>query len=141
MSQDLKKAEVIVVLKPGKSPDSATSYRPISLLPILPKLYEKLLLKRLKLLLQEQNLLPDEQFGFREKHSTIDQVHRLVALINYSLESKKYCCAAVLDSAQALDRVWHQGLPDAFYGLLHSYLQNRQFQVRHTTASTSWHYI
>lgn len=62
--QDWKKAEVIIVLKRGKSSDLAMSYRPISLLPVLSKLFEKLLLRRLKPLLQEQNLLPDEQYGF-----------------------------------------------------------------------------
>ena len=42
-----KVAEVIMVPKPGKPPNDITSYRPISLLPILSKLLEKLFLKKL----------------------------------------------------------------------------------------------
>jgi len=48
-----KKAQVIMLLKPGKPPERATSYRPISLLPNISKLFEKLLLKGLKPLIEE----------------------------------------------------------------------------------------
>ena len=51
-------AEVVMIPKPGKPPHEATSYRPISLLPIISKLFEKLLLKRLKLIVDEKNLIP-----------------------------------------------------------------------------------
>ncbi|VVC42957.1 Reverse transcriptase domain, partial [Cinara cedri] len=68
-----KRAQVIMLLKPGKPPEDVTSYRPISLLPSLSKLLEKLLLKRLKPIIEEKHLIPDHQFGFRNKHSTIDQ--------------------------------------------------------------------
>ena len=43
-----KVAEIIMIPKPGKPPTEVSSYRPISLLPILSKIFEKLLLKRLK---------------------------------------------------------------------------------------------
>ncbi len=98
-----KKAEVILVFKPGKSPDRPESYRPISLLPILSKLFEKLFLTRLKPVHEERKLIPDEQYGFQEKHSTIEQVHRITAVISEALETKKYCAAAFLDAAQAFD--------------------------------------
>jgi len=86
MPQAWKKAEVIMILKPGKPADYALSYRPISLLPILSKLFEKLLLKRLKPFLMDQGIIPDEQFGFRKSHSTIEQVHRLTSVISGALE-------------------------------------------------------
>jgi len=70
-----KAAEVIMIPKPGKPVNEVTSYRPISLLPILSKLFEKLLLKRLKPILDKKQIIPTHQFGFRNKHSTIDQVH------------------------------------------------------------------
>jgi hypothetical protein len=41
-----KVAQIILILKPGK-PNELTSYRPISLLPIVSKIFEKFLLKRL----------------------------------------------------------------------------------------------
>ena len=85
-----KKAQVIMLLKPGKPPERATSYRPISLLPSMSKLFEKLLLKRLKPLIEKRHLIPDHQFGFRNLHSTIDQVHRVTNEISKALEEKKY---------------------------------------------------
>ena len=70
-----KVAEVITIPKPGKPVNEVTSYRPISLLLMLSKLFEKLFLKRLKPILDEKQIIPTHQFGFRNKHSTIDQVH------------------------------------------------------------------
>jgi hypothetical protein len=43
-----KVAQIILILKPGKPPNALPSYRPISLLPLVSKVFEKLLLKRLK---------------------------------------------------------------------------------------------
>jgi hypothetical protein len=70
-----KAAEVIMIPKPGKPATEITSYRPISLLPVLSKLFEKLLLKRLKPILDEKRIIPTRQFGFRNNPSMIDQVH------------------------------------------------------------------
>jgi uncharacterized FlaG/YvyC family protein len=61
-----KAAEVIMLLKPGKPATEVTSYRPISLLPVLSKLFEKLLLKRLKPIIDEKQIIPNHQFGFRD---------------------------------------------------------------------------
>lgn len=140
-----KKAEVILVLKPGKSQYRPDSYRPISLLPIFSKLFEKLFLIRLKPILEERKLIPDKQYGFQEKHSTVEQVHRITAVISEALETKKYCAAAFIDAAQAFDRVWHAGLllklchhlPTAYSSLLTSYLTDRQFRVRYLTAKSN----
>ena len=51
-----KCAEVIMILKPGKPPQDRTSYRPISLLTVMSKLFEKLLLKRLKPIIDKKRL-------------------------------------------------------------------------------------
>lgn len=137
-----KVAEVIMIAKPGKPVHEASSYRPISLLPILSKLFEKLFLKRLKPVLEEKQLIPNYQFGFREKHSTIDQVHRIMNIIEKCLEAKKVCSTVFLDVAQAFDKVWHEGLiyklktmlPKQFSDILESYLTNRVFRVRQEDA-------
>ncbi|VVC38378.1 Reverse transcriptase domain [Cinara cedri] len=50
------------------------------------------------------------QFGFRELHSIIHQLHRLADTIAYSLEKKLYTSAVFLDVPQALDKVCHPGL-------------------------------
>jgi hypothetical protein len=137
-----KTAEVIMILKPGKNPSEVDSYRPISLLPVMSKLFEKLMLKRLQPIIKEKQLVPTHQFGFRKNHSTIDQVHRITDIIEKTLENKGVCSAVFLDVAQAFDRVWHKGLlhklrsilPDHYYQLLKSYLTNRHFRVKHEDA-------
>ena len=98
-----------MIEKPGKPPHEAGSYRPISLLPIISKLFEKLLLKRLKPIIERKNLVRDHQFGFRKSHSTMDQVHRITNVIEKALEEKKVCYAIFLDVSQAFDKVWHEG--------------------------------
>ena len=100
-----KVSQIVTILKPGKPADEVTSYRPISLLPILLKLFEKLFLTRLQPLLHEQWTIPDHQFGFRQKHATIEQVHRVTNAITEALETHKYCTAAFLDISQAFDKV------------------------------------
>jgi hypothetical protein len=105
-----KVAKIILHLKPGKPPNEPLSYRPISLLPILSKVYEKLLLHRLLQIIEKRRLLPDHQFGFRQRHSIIHQTHRIVHKINETLETKQYYSAAFLDISKAFDRVWHTWL-------------------------------
>lgn len=133
-----KIAEVIMIPKPGKPPCVTSSYRPISLLPVISKLFEKLLAKRLNLIIERKNLIPNHQFGFRNQHSTIDQVHRITNTIEKALEEKKVCSAVFLDVAQAFDKVWHEGLnlklkyllPKQYAEILESYLNKRFFRIK-----------
>jgi hypothetical protein len=108
-------------VKTRKPPNELTSYRPISLLPIVSRVFEKILLKRLPPMVKNNRLIPNHLFGFRQRHSTIEQAYRIVQRINEALENKKYCSAAVLDISQAFDKVWHTGL---LYKLGRSLLPN-----------------
>ena len=133
-----KLSTIILIPKPNKPKNLVTSYRPISLLPTLAKLFEKVILSRIRPILQAQNIIPNSQFGFRARHSTIHQIHRLTDLISASLEKKQFCPAVFLDVSQAFDRVWHKGLlyklkhflPAPYYLIIKSYLENRTFVVR-----------
>ncbi|KAL1460245.1 hypothetical protein WDU94_012171 [Cyamophila willieti] len=133
-----KVAEVIMIQKPGQKPEDLKSYRPISLLPVISKLFEKLLYKRLTCIITAKKLIPDHQFGFRSKHSTIEQVHRLVDQIEKTLEEKKVCSAVFLDVTKAFDKVWHEGLkhklkrflPRKMANILSSYLSERYFRIK-----------
>jgi len=75
--------------------------RPISLLSIISKVFKKLIIKRLKPIIVRNQLLPDHQFGFRDKHSTIDQAHCITNMIESALENKKACSVVLLDVSQA----------------------------------------
>lgn len=129
-----------MILKPGKEPTQVSSYRPISLLPILSKLFEKVLVNKIKLHLND--ILPETQFGFREEHGTVEQIHRIVNEIKNALDTKKFCSAAFLDISQAFDKVWHDGLihkiktllPSCFHKILTSYLLNRKFMVKYKSS-------
>ena len=142
-----KVSQISTILKPGKPADEATSYRPISLLSVLSKLFEKLFVTKLEPILDRKRILPDRQFGFRQKQATTGQVHRMTNEINKALESNKYCTAAFLDIRQAFDKVWHTGLlykirkilPDNIYIILKSYLENRYFLIKYREEYTSLH--
>ena len=87
--------------------------------------------KRLLPIIELQNLIPKQQFGFRKHHGTIEQVHRF--------DRQKYCTGVFLDIAAVFDKVWHSGLlfklkkflPINYYIFIKSYLNNKQFMVRH----------
>lgn len=133
-----KLSQIIMILKPNKPAENVDSYRPISLLPVLSKVFEKLLMSRLMPIIEERGIIPNHQFGFRHFHSTIEQTHRIVNIINQCYEEKKYCSAVFLDISQAFDKVWHTGLlyklkkllPYQFYEILKSYLSQRHFIVK-----------
>jgi hypothetical protein len=74
-----KHARVISILKPGKDLAQPSSYRPISLLDTIGKLFERILLTKIQNELGECALLRDEQFVVRPGHSTNLQLARLVA--------------------------------------------------------------
>ena len=120
--------QIIAILKPA---EELTSFRPISSLPIPSKLFEKLLLTRIKPILQETRIVPAHQFGYRQKHTTTGQVRRITNVVYKALESNKYRTAALLGSGQAFDKVWHEGLiykiktlfPNNIYKILKSYLE------------------
>lgn len=141
-----KVSQVIMIHKPGKPPHITSSYRPISLLPIMSKILEKVLLNRLSLAMQENSVTPDHQFGFRPEHATTEQTHRICRYISDSLERKEYCSSAFIDVQQAFDRVWHKGLlckiklllPHTFYQILESYLADRIFQVKEMNCTSAF---
>lgn len=139
-----KIAHIILIPKPGKPINELTSYRPISLLPIVSKLFEKLFLTRLQPVLDENHAIPDHQFGFRKKHATIEQVHRIATRIRRDLDEKTYCSAAFIDMEHAFDKVWHKGLlvklkyliPHNMYVILKSYLTDRLFLVKYNSSTS-----
>ena len=97
-----KHGRVISILKPGKNPALPSSYRPISLLDTIGKLFEKTLLARILHVISERGLMWDEQFGFRPRHSTSLQLARLVERITRNFGEKRVTGAVFLDVAKPL---------------------------------------
>jgi hypothetical protein len=144
-----KYAQILMIPKPGKPPTTVTSYRPISLLPVISKIFERLLKQRITEVVNSNGLIPPHQFGFLKNHSTIHQCHRLVNTIREGLETNQICTAVLLDVQQAFHRVWHPGLlyklkkhfPNHLYLLLRSYLSNRYFDIKNSESQPNYYPI
>ena len=84
-----KQATVIPLLKPGKERQKPESYRAISLLSCLSKIFERLVNARLTWHLETKNLLPNFQSGFRKGRSTMDNLVDLEQRIKLIMNNKK----------------------------------------------------
>lgn len=142
-----KVAKVVVFPKPGKNLRNPTSYRPISLLMTMGKLCEKAGNTRYGWHIAENNILPNEQFGFREHHSTTQQLLRVTDKITDAFNKRRCTGIVFLDVAKAFDKVWHDGLlakmitlnfPPYLINFTHSYLANRSFAVHLASASSTF---
>ena len=97
----------------------------------------------LKPIIDRKNLIPTHQFGFRDHHSTIDQVHRIVNFVENTMDKENVCSAAFLDVSQALEKVWFSGLllklkcmlPKQYCEIIASYLKDRYFRNKQEDAS------
>lgn len=134
-----KSATTVMIPKPSAKPTSVSSYRPISLLSCIGKTFEQIIASRLKEFLQDNDLLPDFQFGFRSNRSTQDPLLKLQTELTKSLNTNRCALAVFLDIKQAFDSVWHAGLihkirqlnlPDHFTRLIGSYLSDRSVQIK-----------
>lgn len=105
-----KTAKVFPLLKKGKNPDNPSSYRPISLLPAISKIYEKIIKNSLNNENLKLNIIPDNQFGFKEGHATTHAITKLVSDINWGFAEKRCTGALTIDLEKAFDRVWQDGL-------------------------------
>lgn len=105
-----KHAVILPILKPGKDPHQASSYRPISLTSTLSKLMERLVTNRLMWYLEKYNLLSNVQSGFRKGRNAIDHIVRLQDLISRHQKNKGYVLAVFIDFEKAFDMVWRKGL-------------------------------
>jgi len=115
------------------------SYRPISLLSSISKLFEKIIHTRLLFYLNAIDIIPKFQFGFRSNHSTVQQLLRITEHINTAFEKHCHTGVVFIDISKAFDKVWHEGLlfklksintPSYLFNTIKSFLLNRQFTVK-----------
>ena len=134
------------ILKPGKDPAVPSSYRPISLLDTIGKLFDKILLFRILYEVSGRGLLRDEQLGFRPKHSTALQLARLVERVSRNFGQKRLTGAVFFDVAKAFDTVWVTGLLYKLTNLnftsylvkvISLYLNGRTFEASFQTATAT----
>ena len=133
-----KKAQVIPLYKGGDK-DDMNSYRPISLLPVLGKLLEKVISVRIVKFFDKFNLFCPQQFGFRSKFSTEYAILDIYEKMLKNLDSGTSTCAIFLDLAKAFDSVSHNillrklkkyGIRGNVFNLFQSYLHARSQVVK-----------
>ena len=112
-----------------------SNYRPISSLPILNKIFEKLIYSRLSSFIEKNKILSNNQFGFRKGRSVEDAINCLLHNIYKSLNEKKSAGTLFLDFSRAFDvinhniliyKLNHYGMRGRCSKLVESYLSSRQ---------------
>ena len=134
----LQIARIIPVYKKGDK-DNIENYRPISLLPSLSKIFEKVMLDQLNEYFMQNKLYYNAQYGFRKGHSTEFSVMENIDRIVEELENNKMPINILLDLSKAFDTIDHTillrklkyyGLGTNAYTLCKNYLENRYQYVQ-----------
>lgn len=129
----MKHSKLIPLFKAGDNKDPG-NFRPVSVLPVLSKIFEKLILNQITIHFSVNQIFHTQQFGFTKGRSTIDAGANLVRYIFNAWENKEDAVGIFCDLSKAFDCVEHQtllsklhhyGIKDNALRLLHSYLIDR----------------
>ena len=103
---NLKVARVVPVLKKGDK-SLPGNYRPISILPVVDKVFEKLVNIRLVKFLEKKEILYNHQYGFRHGYSTKLSLINLINQITQSTDEGNLTVGVFIDFAKAFDTINH----------------------------------
>ena len=135
---DVFKLAKVTALFKGGIESEADNYRPISVLPILNKVFEKVIHNQLIDFLSLHNVLSNQQFGFRRKHSTSHAVSCLHEKLIANFEKGEMSAVLFIDLKSAFDtidieillkKIEHYGIRNDVLLLLRSYLTDRKQYV------------
>ena len=129
---------MVPVFKNVGERSTAKNYRPVSLLSVVSKVFEKLVNNRIVDHLEKCSHFSDFQYGFRSSRSTADLLTVVSDRIARAFNRSGATRAVALDIPKAFERVWHAGLlhklksygiSGQIFGLISSFLSNRQLWV------------
>ena len=129
-----KRKRVTPIFKKGDA-DDVSNYRPISILPIPMKVFEKIVHFQVSEFLEKNNIISEFQSGFRNKHSTDTAVSCVADYVLGEVAKKNYVGAVLVDLKKAFDTVDHvillkklfcYGIRDVPFDWFESYLNDRE---------------
>ena len=141
----LKVAKVVPLHKAGDKTD-VRNKRPISILNMFSKIIEKCIVKRLSNYLEINNILHNNQHGFRKNHSTESAIIQFTKSIHELLESKNCVLAVYIDFSKAFDCLDHSilkakleniGIRGSALSLICNYLADRSQIVYYNNEQSS----
>ena len=141
----MKTANIIPLFK-ADDPMLFNNYRPVSLLSIFSKIFEKAMYTRLVDFLEMHKVLYDKQFGFRKNHSSYMAHMILVDNLIKALQDREYVIGVFLDFSKAfdtvdhsilLDKLFHYGIRGVAYKWFESYLEDRIQFVTYNSEKSS----
>ena len=134
-----KRASIKMIPKPGKDDRIVKNFRPISLLPCLGKIFERIIAQRLSSFLESKNLFSKYQAGYRKGRMTTEHILRLSEETCSSFKRKQVSMSLFLDAEAAFDKAWHDAiryklhhvlkLPNRLVRLISSFLTDRKLTV------------
>ena len=137
---ELKIAKVIPLYKNKGEIKDISNYRPISMLPVFSKIFEKLIHKKLVDFLDLNDIITSSQYGFRRKHSTLHALINATENVYQSVDNKQFTLGVFIDFSKAFDTVNHTillkkleiyGIRGNVLELFTSYLTNRKQYVNY----------
>ena len=131
---------MVTPLYKGKGLESdLNSYRGISVLPPIAKIFEKILAKQISIYLNLNNILYNGQHGFRSGHSCETALHELISDLNINRNQKLISILLFIDFRKAFDlvdsrklllKLLHYGFDNSALKLIGNYFQDRYQTVK-----------
>lgn len=134
----MKLSKIVPLFKAGEKQDPG-NFRPVSILPVLSKIFEKILLNQMLSHFNTHSLLHNQQYGFTKGRSTTDAGESLLRHIYSAWNESQDAIGVFCDLSKAFDCVHHEtlisklnhyGVRDNALKLLKSYLSNRIQKVQ-----------
>lgn len=104
---DIMKNAIIRAIYKKNNPDDISNYRPISILPVISKIFERAATNQLVIYLEEKGLLTKNQHAYRKHHSTKTCLFEVVNHLYKNMDQKLFSAIVSLDLSKAFDSINH----------------------------------